>query len=221
MIREFVQDVSAKSATLAVAVLANDPVTAEGAVSWLSACQELTAVHWTHRQSADVLAVFATEVTGDTLTRVERVQRDQQGCPLPVVMVANELPEHHLLRAIDLGLVSFLYRQDSGFDEIRRAVAEAAEGPEPGRRFQQALIHQIKTVRDSVLLPHGINVAGLSPREIKVLRLLADGWSTRHIAARLSYSERTVKSIVHNVVTRLNLRNRTHAVVYALRAGVL
>ncbi|PWI44914.1 helix-turn-helix transcriptional regulator [Streptomyces sp. ICBB 8177] len=212
---------SAKSATLAVAVLANDPVTAEGAVSWLSACQELTAVHWAHRQPADVLAVFATEVTGDTLTRVERVQRDQPGCPLPVVMIANELPEHHLLRAIDLGLVSFLYRQDSGFDEVRRAVAEAAEGPEPGRRFQQALINQIKTVRDSVLLPHGINVAGLSPREIKVLRLLADGWSTRHIAARLSYSERTVKSIVHSVVTRLNLRNRTHAVVYALRAGVL
>lgn len=54
-----------------------------------------------------------------------------------------------------------------------------------------------------------------------MLRFLADGLSTKQISAKLSYSERTVKSVVHGVVTRLNLRNRTHAVVHALRTGVI
>ncbi len=191
-------------------------------MSWLSSSKEITASYWTWRQPADLLLVLATEVTGDTLSRVDRVQHENQDGHLPVVMVAHEFPEHHMLRAIDLGLVSFLSRQESGFDDIRQAVIEAAvDSPDSCGGVQQALIKQIKAIRDRALIPHGLNIAGLTDREVEVLRLLAEGWSTKQIAAKLSYSERTVKSIVHSVVTRLGLRNRTHAVVYALRAGVL
>lgn len=206
-----------------VAVLANDPVTGEGAVSWLSACKDIAASYWTWRQPADILLVLATEITSDTLSRVERVQQETPDSALPVVMVAHEFPDDHMLRAIDLGLVNYLHRQESGFDDIRRAVLEAAgvEGQESCPGIQQALIAHIKAIRDNALVPHGLNIAGLADREVEVLRFLADGLSTKQIAAKLSYSERTVKSIVHSVVTRLNLRNRTHAVVYALRTGVI
>ena len=54
-----------------------------------------------------------------------------------------------------------------------------------------------------------------------MLRLLADGWETAEIAARLNYSERSVKNIIHGVLGRHGLRNRTQAVAYALRSGVL
>ena len=54
-----------------------------------------------------------------------------------------------------------------------------------------------------------------------MLRLLSRGESTREIAAGLSYSEKTVKNIVHDVTSRLDLRNRTHAVAYALRQGLI
>ncbi|AEW99896.1 helix-turn-helix transcriptional regulator [Streptantibioticus cattleyicolor] len=207
---------------ITVSVLANDPVTGEGAVSWLSSHKEIQASYCSERLPADILLVLATEVTGDTLSRVEQVQHETSDHTLPVVMVAHELPEHHLLRAIDLGLVSFLPRQQSCFEEVRRAVMGAVtHGIERCGDVQQALIKQIKAIRDTVLVPHGLNVAGLADREVEVLRLLADGWSTKQIATKLSYSERTVKSIVHSIVTRLNLRNRTHAVVYALRLGIL
>ncbi|WP_329562801.1 helix-turn-helix transcriptional regulator [Kitasatospora sp. NBC_01266] len=208
--------------SVTVAVLANDQVTGEGAVWWLSSCKDVTANYWTWRHPADVLLVLATEVTSDTLSRVERVQHETPDRMLPMVLVAHEFPEHHMLRAIDLGLVSYLNRQESGFDDIKRAVQEAAAGGrEASVGVQQALIAHIRSIRDKALVPAGLNIAGLADREIEVLRLLAEGLSTKQISAKLSYSERTVKSVVHGVVTRLHLRNRTHAVVYALRSGVI
>ncbi|MGO9961544.1 MAG: helix-turn-helix transcriptional regulator [Solirubrobacteraceae bacterium] len=61
----------------------------------------------------------------------------------------------------------------------------------------------------------------LSAREREVLRMLADGDNTRDIALRLSYSERTVKSIVHDVLEKLHCRTRAHAVALAVRQGVI
>lgn len=63
--------------------------------------------------------------------------------------------------------------------------------------------------------------AGLTSRELDVLRLLADGEDTRDIADSLSYSERTVKNVVHDVLVKMNCRNRAHAVALATRQGVI
>jgi DNA-binding CsgD family transcriptional regulator len=56
---------------------------------------------------------------------------------------------------------------------------------------------------------------------VEVLRLLADGLDTVEIADRLNYSERTIKNVLHAMMTRLNLRNRSHAVAFGLRCGAL
>jgi DNA-binding NarL/FixJ family response regulator len=61
----------------------------------------------------------------------------------------------------------------------------------------------------------------LSQREASVLKLLADGRSTTDVARELFYAERTVKLIVQGVVRRFGLRNRTHAVAYAIRHGLI
>nr|BFE71212.1 hypothetical protein GCM10020092_045130 [Actinoplanes digitatis] len=63
--------------------------------------------------------------------------------------------------------------------------------------------------------------AGLNPRERSVLRLLADGMDTRGIAEDLCFSERTVKNVVHDVLTKLNCRTRAQAVAVATREGVI
>ena len=64
-------------------------------------------------------------------------------------------------------------------------------------------------------------VPQLSQREHQVLRLLADGESTRGIAQRLNYSERTVKNIVHDLLVKLDCRTRAHAVALAATRGVI
>ena len=61
----------------------------------------------------------------------------------------------------------------------------------------------------------------ITHREHEVLRLLADGYTTRAIAERLSYSERTVKAVVHDLLEKLNCRTRAHAVALAARQGVI
>lgn len=63
--------------------------------------------------------------------------------------------------------------------------------------------------------------AHLTRRELDVLRLLADGGTTRDIAERMSYSERTVKNIVRDLLVKLNGRTRAHAVALATRRGMI
>jgi DNA-binding NarL/FixJ family response regulator len=63
--------------------------------------------------------------------------------------------------------------------------------------------------------------AWLTSREQRVLRLVAEGHPTREVASRLSYSERTVKNVLHDVVTKLGARSRSHAVAHAVRDGLI
>ena len=72
-----------------------------------------------------------------------------------------------------------------------------------------------------MLAPHDLTIAGLYTREVEVLRLVAEGADTLEIAQRRSYSERTVRNIIHGLLTRMKLNNRAHAVAYALRNGVM
>ena len=79
------------------------------------------------------------------------------------------------------------------------------------------LLEQVGRLQRQVLAPRGLTFTGLTPRETDVLRLVADGLDTSEIASRMCYSERTVKNVLHDLTTRLQLKNRTHAVAYAVR----
>jgi DNA-binding NarL/FixJ family response regulator len=80
---------------------------------------------------------------------------------------------------------------------------------------------QVTHVQRRVLIPRGLTPTGLTEREVRVLRMLADGHETSTIARELNYSERTVKNIVHDITTRLQLRNRAHAVAFGIRNGLI
>ena len=83
------------------------------------------------------------------------------------------------------------------------------------------LLEEVGRLQRQVLSPRGLTLARLSPREAEVLRLVAEGQDTAEIALQMCYSERTVKNILHDLTTRLQLRNRTHAVAYAMREGLI
>jgi DNA-binding NarL/FixJ family response regulator len=63
--------------------------------------------------------------------------------------------------------------------------------------------------------------AQLTDREQQVLALIAAGHPTREVAQELCYSERTVKNVLHDVVTKLNARSRSQAVAFAVREGLI
>ncbi|MEF9908113.1 helix-turn-helix domain-containing protein [Streptomyces sp. P9-A2] len=69
--------------------------------------------------------------------------------------------------------------------------------------------------------PAGLPTMGMTPREVEVLQLVAEGLDTGQTALELGHTERTVKNVLQNPTSRLHLRNRTHAVAYAVRAGYI
>ena len=67
----------------------------------------------------------------------------------------------------------------------------------------------------------GIPFEGLTPREMEVLRLAAEGLSNKEIAAALVLSEKTVKNRISNIFAKLQVNDRTQAVLHALRTGLV
>ncbi|MEW2444544.1 helix-turn-helix transcriptional regulator [Micromonospora marina] len=205
--------------TVAVAVSADDPITRDGVVARLADFPQLRVVGPGER--AQVILVIAGEVTAAVLDRIRRCVPETAGGREPgLVLVANAIGREQLLAAVRLGLVGLLPRRSVGFERLVATLEAAASG---GARLpdgaQRCLLDQLRGAQRSMGVTGQEPADPLSTREIRVLRLLADGVDTVGVAAQLNYSERTVKNIIHGVVTRQRLRNRTHAVAYAMRVG--
>jgi DNA-binding NarL/FixJ family response regulator len=207
---------------IAVAVLAGDPLTGQGAVSYLLARPEVRVLGAERQDEAEVVLVIVDRITEDALQVMERAAEESVTEDARFVLVGDDVREHHLLRAVTCGLVSVIPRREADYNRILRAIMDVREGQleMPGVALGW-LVGQLRAIQQDVLEPNGLNAAGLKTREVEVLALLSEGLSTFEIAQRLNYSERTVKNIIRSVLSRLNLRNRTHAVAFAVRAGAL
>ena len=207
---------------VALAVLAGDPLTGQGAVAHLRARPEVRILGAERQHEAEVVLIVVDRITEDTLKLMERVAEESVNEDVRFVLVGDGVREHHMLRAVTCGLVSVIPRREADYDRILRAIVDMREGrlEMPGVALGW-LVGQLRAIHQDVLEPNGLTAAGLEIREVDVLGLLAEGLSTFEISQRLNYSERTVKNIIHGVLTRLKLRNRTQAVAFAVRTGAL
>ncbi|GAB1688912.1 LuxR C-terminal-related transcriptional regulator [Krasilnikovia sp. M28-CT-15] len=197
---------------------ADDPISRAGVASQLRPRPEVRVLDSAHVEDATVSLVVADRV-GEPALRAIRTLR-QRGTS--VVLVVVELDDAALVSAIEAGVAALVRRAEATPDRlvsvIRSAAAgEAAVPPD----LLSRLLNQVGQLQRQVLAPRGLSFAVLADREVEVLRLVADGLDTAEIAHRLSYSQRTIKTVLHDVTTRLQLRNRSHAVAYALREGLI
>lgn len=139
-----------------------------------------------------------------------------------LVVIATRVEDGGLLAAVEAGANGFLRRNQSTASRLLETIrtAAAGDGALPPDLLGR-LMGQVGRLQRQVLNPRGLGFAGLTDREVKVLKLLAEGLDTNEVGHQLFLSERTVKNIVHDVTSRLNLRNRTHAVAYALKQGLI
>jgi DNA-binding NarL/FixJ family response regulator len=202
-----------------VAVYARDPISQAGIASQLRTRPEVVVAENGDAAAATVAVVVADEVDDQTIQTMRAVQRG--GCRR-VLLVATRLDDGALLSAVEAGACGMLRRSEAVTERLLGAIrtAAAGDGTVPPDLLGR-LLDQVGRLQRQVLAPRGLTFAGLTDRETKVLRLVADGFDTNEIASTLAYSERTVKNVIHDVTARLQLRNRSHAVAYALRAGLI
>ena len=138
------------------------------------------------------------------------------------MLLVARLDDQGLLIAVEAGVCGVLRRSDATAGNIRNTIRSVAngEGTLPPDLLGR-LLDQVGRLQRQVLAPRGLTFRGLTEREVSVLRLLADGKDTAEVGRELFYSERTVKNIVHDITSRLELRNRTHAVAYAIKQGLI
>jgi DNA-binding NarL/FixJ family response regulator len=203
---------------IATYIHADDPISRAGVASQLRPRPEVRVLDGDVPDGATVALVVADRVGQPALRAIRSLR--QRGTS--VVLVVVELDDAALVAAIEAGIAALVRRAEATADRlvsvIRSAAAgEAAVPPDLLGR----LLNQVGQLQRQVLAPRGLSFAVLADREVEVLRLVAEGFDTAEIATRLSYSQRTIKTVLHDVTTRLQLRNRSHAVAYALREGLI
>jgi len=202
-----------------VFVFGEDPISQAGVATQLRGRPEVLVVEGGDIDAADVAVLIVDEMHEESARTVRAVQRN--GCPRVVLVVAN-LDDAGLMVAVEVGACAVLRRREATPERLAAAVEAAAQGDGTlAPDLLGRLMAQMGRLQRQVLAPRGIGPTGLTDRELEVLRLLADGHDTGEIASRLAYSERTIKNIIHDLTSRLNLRNRSHAVAYAVKAGLI
>lgn len=200
-----------------ICVCARDPVSHAGVASQLRPRPEVTLLD-AGDDRATVAVVVTDGVDEETIQVLRRLQRGS----CRSVLVVTHIDDTGLAAAVEAGVAGLVRRGEATPERLTNAVCAAArgEGSVPPDLLGR-LLAQVGRLQRQLLGPRGLAINGLATREIDILRLVAEGLDTAEIAVTLSYSERTVKNVLHDVTSRLQLRNRSHAVAYALKQGLI
>jgi DNA-binding NarL/FixJ family response regulator len=202
-----------------VVVRATDPILHNGVCMALRSRDDVRVVDGEPDGSA-MVALLVADRLDEPMTRLLSALHHQGFTR--IVLIAGEVDDNEILNAVEHGVCAVARRADAGPEVLVRLIkaAAAGEGALPPDLLGR-LLNRVSRLQRQVLQPRGLHLGGMSNRETEVLRLVASGFSTQEIADELCYSQRTVKSILHDVTNRFQLRNRSHAVAYALREGLI
>lgn len=164
--------------------------------------------------------VVLMDIRMPTLDGLEATRRILAGLdPRPRVIVLTTFDrDEYVYQALRVGASGFLLK-DAPEDRLVAAIRVAADGgsmfaPSATRRLIEEFVQRATREAPPEL-------EELTPREFEVLRLIAGGLSNGEIAAKLVVSEHTAKTHVAHILRKLNLRDRTQAVVLAYESGIV
>jgi DNA-binding NarL/FixJ family response regulator len=204
---------------VSVSIHADDPITRSGLTSELRQRPEIELVDSTLGVQAQV-TVFAFEALTEPALGLIRAARLKDGAQ--AVLIVSALSDEQLLAVVESGACAVLWRSEATTAWLVKVVLKAAEGHSAlPPDLLARLLKQVSRLQQRAERSQALPANGLSERERRVLRLAAVGLDTDEIAAELAYSRRTVTGVLHDVTARYNLRNRTHAVAYAIREGLI
>jgi DNA-binding NarL/FixJ family response regulator len=180
------------------------------------------AVEEARRLRPDVTVMDIRMPVMDGLSATRALQ--ELGDAVPRVLILTTFSEdQYVFDALRAGASGFLLKESSP-DEIAEAVRVVARGesmlaPTVTSRLIEAFVDLAPQRSQAAVAEQ--QLAFLTPREHDVLRLVARGLSNAEIAARLYVGESTVKTHVSGVFTKLHLRDRVQAAIFAYESGLV
>lgn len=177
---------------------------------------EAAAAAGKHAPDVVLLDLFMPDQPAvETVRQIKKVSPRSQ-----IVMVTSHEGDDYVVPMMQAGAISYILK-DTTPEDLIHAVRKAAAGESTlSPRIAKALVTVVKQAR-TVKPPENQLHEGLTDREMEVLHRIAEGLSNMDIATRLNISEKTVKSHVSNILSKLYLTDRTQAAVYAWREGIV
>jgi DNA-binding NarL/FixJ family response regulator len=171
-----------------------------------------------HRPSVAIVDVAMPELNG-----IETTQRIRESSPSTrVIVLSNYTDEAYVRGMIEAGAVGYIVKSGAAHDLIQ-AVRNGARGKLYLSAGLSALVDNKtgKGVRRSADVGDGTSTRPLSPREREVLQLIAEGRSSKEIAAILHISKTTVKSHRDHIMEKLNIHDTAGMTRHAIRIGLI
>ena len=185
-----------------------------------TACDGAEAVRICCDLHPDVVLMDVRMPGMDGIQATRQLAGSGQDGPRILILTTFDLDEY-VYDALRAGASGFLLKDVTAerlFEAVRViAAGEALLAPTVTRR----LISQFTRQRPRPDAPPTTVLATLTPRETQVLRLVAEGLSNHEISAQLTVAEETIKTHVSRVLSKLDLRDRTQAVVTAYESGLV
>jgi len=125
-----------------------------------------------------------------------------------IIVLTTYVGDVQVVRALKAGARGYLLK-----NSLHKELLESIRSVHAGKRA-------LSTEASMELAEHATDDA-LTPAEVRVLRLIAEGRANKEIAAQLSISEETVKGQVRNILSKLRANDRTHAAMIGLKRGII
>lgn len=183
-----------------------------------TATNGLEAVTQAEALNPDLILMDVHMPVMDGIEATERVRHRLPDCQ--VVMLTTFDDDEYIIRSLKVGACGYLLK-DIPADDLAEAVQLAHSGvyqlaPEVAGKLIGAFEGVSSRSNEAKRIKHD-----LTERELEVLRLIATGATNREIAEQIFVSEGTVKNHVSNILSRLNLRDRTQAAIYAIENNII
>jgi DNA-binding NarL/FixJ family response regulator len=163
------------------------------------------------------LDVVVMDVTMPVLDGIEATRRIHARHPeLPIVVLTMHSEQALRKDAIDAGASAFLTKESSLQEVVDTVVKTAGGDVTFSTGIAEAILQELTRSTTS-----GHVDSPLTPREEEILQLIADGCSTSEVAEQLYISAKTVKNHLASIYAKLDARDRTQAVLSAVRIGIV